>query len=185
VKDVTGAGDTVLAMISAALANGLDIRSSVRLANIAAGIAIERLGCARITLADLAERLLETDVENKIFDEEHLVALQQVLKGKRYVLLGLDSRHGMSTALFRTIRALSSLEHAEERQLIVYVRDQLPDEEFVSLLASLTEVDFVVCKCESLKSLSEMIHPDEILGLDGDQLVHMSSASELTYTTHS
>ena len=49
VKDVTGAGDTVLAMISVGFANKLDMKYGVQLANIAASMAIERLGCARIT----------------------------------------------------------------------------------------------------------------------------------------
>ncbi len=53
VKDVTGAGDTVLAVISAALANQMTLEKGVRLANLAAGMAIERLGCARISLAEL------------------------------------------------------------------------------------------------------------------------------------
>ncbi|MFC2049079.1 bifunctional heptose 7-phosphate kinase/heptose 1-phosphate adenyltransferase [Chlamydiota bacterium] len=59
IKDVTGAGDTVLAVVTAALANRLTLAESAQLANIAAGIAIERVGCARISLADLASRLLE------------------------------------------------------------------------------------------------------------------------------
>lgn len=59
VKDVTGAGDTVLAVITAALANQLSLSEAARLANVAAGIAIERIGCARISLADLYARLAE------------------------------------------------------------------------------------------------------------------------------
>ncbi len=160
VKDVTGAGDTVLAMISVTLANSIDIKFSAQLANIAAGIAIERLGCTRITLSDMAERLLEYDVDNKIFDEEHLFALQQVLQGKKYCVLGLESHQGMSTAIFRSIRKLST--ENPERKLIVYVRDSNPDEEFVSLLSSLAEVDFIVLKCESLKNLCEIIHPHQV-----------------------
>lgn len=169
VKDVTGAGDTVLAMISVAMANGLDIKHCTQLANIAAGIAIERLGCARIDLSDLASRLLEFDVDNKIFDEEHLFALQQALQGKKYCVLGLHSAHGMSTALFRSIRKLSSRQR--DIKLIVYVRDSHPDEEFVSLLSSLAEVDFVVLKCESLKNLCEIIHPHEVYIMEGSRLV--------------
>jgi len=168
VKDVTGAGDTVLAMISVALANGLDIKYSAQLANIAAGIAIERLGCARINLSDMANRLLEFDIDNKVFDEEHLFALQQALQGKQYCVLGLHSMHGMSTALFRSIRKISSRER--DNRLIVYVRDTNPDGEFVSLLASLAEVDFVVLKCESLKNLCEIIHPHEVFIMEGSRL---------------
>jgi rfaE bifunctional protein kinase chain/domain len=168
VKDVTGAGDTVLAMISIAMANKLDIRYGAQLANIAAGMAIERLGCARINLSELSVRLLEYDVENKIFDEEHLFALQQALNGKRYCVLGLDSTEGMNTALFRSIRRLADQE--KERKLIVYVRDNDPDEEFVSLLTSLAEVDFVVLKCESLKNLCEIIQPHQVFLMENNHL---------------
>lgn len=169
VIDVTGAGDTVLATACMTLANGLDIKYGAQLANIAAGIAIERLGCARITLSELAVRLLEYDVDNKVFDEEHLFALQQALKNKKYAVLGLYSSHGMSTALFRSIRELSS--RNPDMQLIVYVRDGNPDEEFISLLASLAEVNFVVLKCESLKNLCEIIHPHEVFLMENNKLV--------------
>ncbi len=168
VKDVTGAGDTVLAMVSAALANGLEMRYAAQLANIAAGIAIERLGCARINLSDMASRLLEFDVENKVFDEEHLFALQQALQGKRYSVLGLESTQGMSSALFRSIREISTRD--ADQKLIIYVRDTNPDEEFVLLLSSLAEVDFVVLKCESLKNLCSIIHPHELFVMQGERL---------------
>lgn len=166
VKDVTGAGDTVLATLSLALANDLDIKYASQLANIAAGIAIERSGCARINLSDLAERLLEFDVESKIFDEEHLYALQQVLKGKRYIVLGLDSRIGMTTEVFKTLRKLSGKD--EEKKLIVYVKDDEPCADFILMLSSFTEVDFIVLKCESLRSLCDVIHPHQIYMMEMD-----------------
>ena len=177
VKDVTGAGDTVLSMISIALANKLDIKYGAQLANIAAGMAIERLGCARINLSEMAERLLEFDVENKIFDEEHLFALQHALKGKQYTVLGLNSRLGMSTALFRSLRKVSSRDTG--RKLIVYVRDNDPEEEFVSLLSSLAEVDFIVLKCESLKNLCDIIHPHQVFVMEDDQLLALDHAAAL------
>ena len=177
VKDVTGAGDTVLAMICVALANGIDIKYGAPLANIAAGIAIERIGCARIRLSELAERLLEFDVDNKVFDVEHLFALQQALQGKKYSVLGLDSAHGMSTALFKSIRKLV-YDHPD-RKLIVYVRDNYPDEEFVSLLASLAEIDFIVLKCESLKNLCEIIHPHEVYVMEKGELIALDHAKDL------
>lgn len=177
VKDVTGAGDTVLSMISIALANQLDIKYAAQLANIAAGMAIERLGCARINLSEMAERLLELDVESKIFDEEHLFALQQVLKGKRYNVLGVESHRGMSTALFRSLRKLSSRE--PEKKLIVYVCDNDPDEEFISLLSSLAEVDFIVLKRESLKNLCSIIHPHQVFVMEEDRLVALDHATAL------
>lgn len=53
IKDSTGAGDTVLATLTYALANNLPLNQAVPLANVAAGITIEHLGCARVTIADL------------------------------------------------------------------------------------------------------------------------------------
>ena len=175
VKDVTGAGDTVLAMVSVALANKLEIGDAARLANIAAGIAIERLGCARINLCDLANRLLEFDVDNKVFDEDHLFALEQALKGTNYRVLGIHSTQGITTALFKSIRHIAS----DDNKLIVYIRDENPDEEFISLLSSLAEVDFVVLKCESLKNLCDLIHPQEVFLIDQDKLVALDHFNTL------
>jgi D-beta-D-heptose 7-phosphate kinase/D-beta-D-heptose 1-phosphate adenosyltransferase len=169
VKDMTGAGDTVLAMIGIALANQLEIKYGIQLANIAAAISVEKLGCARITLSEVAERLLEVDVENKIFDEEHLFALQQALKGKCYTVLGVDSAQGMSTALFRALRKLSS--HDQDQKLIAYLCDDEPDEEFISFLSSLNEVDFIVLKSESLKHLCDALHPHQVFVLEEQQLI--------------
>ncbi|MBF8262693.1 MAG: hldE [Parachlamydiales bacterium] len=167
VKDVTGAGDTVLAILSAAMANGLDIRFAAQLANIAAGIAIERLGCAQITISDLARRLLEYDTDTKIFDDSHTYALRQVLKDKSYSLLVLPQGQKMSNALFRSIRSLAQNEGEE---MIVYVQGCHPDDEFIHFLSSLPEVDTIVLQSESLKVLCESIQPREIYFLEGEEL---------------
>ncbi len=57
VKDVTGAGDTVLSALCLGVANGLDLPSTLRLANIAAGIVIEKLGCCQVKLKELQPHL--------------------------------------------------------------------------------------------------------------------------------
>lgn len=57
VRDVTGAGDTVLATVAMALSHGHSYQEGALLANVAAGIAIEQLGCAVVTLAELQARL--------------------------------------------------------------------------------------------------------------------------------
>ena len=46
VFDVSGAGDTVIATIGAALASGIDTAEAVRLANIAAGVVVAKSGTA-------------------------------------------------------------------------------------------------------------------------------------------
>jgi D-glycero-beta-D-manno-heptose-7-phosphate kinase len=176
VKDVTGAGDTVLAMICLGLANGLDIQVAAQLANIAAGLSIERLGCVQITLSELAERLLQVDSDTKIFDESHTYALHQVLRGKRYSLLVLEKGQAMSNSLFRTIRQLSSLDGQE---LIIYVRDTAPDDELIHLLSSLHEVDYIILQTESLKNLCSEIHPYEVYLLEQDKPIRVDLAKDL------
>ena len=57
VKDVTGAGDTVLAVLSIAMGNKIPLSEAIHLANNAAGLVIERLGCAQITLEELTQTL--------------------------------------------------------------------------------------------------------------------------------
>ena len=176
VKDVTGAGDTVLAMICLGLANGLDLSASAQFANIAAVISVERLGCVQVTLSEIAKRLLETDSETKIFDESQTFALHQVLKGKKYILLVLEKGQEMTNLLFRTLCDLSKREDSE---LIVYVRDSNPNDEFVHLLSSLSEVDSIILQTESLKNLCEKIHPHEIHLLGSDTVTRVIQAKEL------
>ena len=58
VFDVSGAGDTVIATLGACIANAYDIRKSVEIANIAAGIVVGKFGTAPVTLAELQEAVL-------------------------------------------------------------------------------------------------------------------------------
>ena len=53
VYDVTGAGDTVLAVLTAALAAGAKPETAARLANIAAGLVVMKLGTATVSAAEL------------------------------------------------------------------------------------------------------------------------------------
>jgi len=54
VFDVTGAGDTVIAVATLALAAGLDLLSAAHLANYAAGLVVRKLGNATATQEELA-----------------------------------------------------------------------------------------------------------------------------------
>ncbi len=54
VYDVTGAGDTVVATLGAALGAGLPLPEAVRLANTAAGIVVGKIGTSTVTNDELA-----------------------------------------------------------------------------------------------------------------------------------
>ena len=51
--DVSGAGDTVIAVFSAAICTGSDWRSAAMLANAAAGIVVDKAGTATATPAEV------------------------------------------------------------------------------------------------------------------------------------
>jgi rfaE bifunctional protein kinase chain/domain len=57
VSDVTGAGDTVIALLAAALAAGATLVEAARLANQAAGIAVAKFGPAVVTPAELLRNI--------------------------------------------------------------------------------------------------------------------------------
>ena len=57
VYDVTGAGDTVIAVSSLALLAGASIQEAAMLANIAAGIVVGKLGTATLTSDELIAAL--------------------------------------------------------------------------------------------------------------------------------
>lgn len=176
VKDVTGAGDTVLAMLSIALASGLKINEAAGFCNLAAGIAIERFGCARISLSDLARRLFEFDYTNKVFDEEHLFALQEAMRGRKITLLGISGKNGLTSTIFNTIKELTCGGHFD---LIIYIRDLEPDETLVSILASMHNVNFIILNTDSLKNICSQIQPDEIYLLEKETLTRLEEAMML------
>ncbi len=60
VYDVTGAGDTVIAMVGAALAVGVDLLAAIAVANAAAGIVVGHLGAVAVPLQELRAALQET-----------------------------------------------------------------------------------------------------------------------------
>ncbi|MFU8838564.1 MAG: bifunctional D-glycero-beta-D-manno-heptose-7-phosphate kinase/D-glycero-beta-D-manno-heptose 1-phosphate adenylyltransferase HldE [Thiohalomonadaceae bacterium] len=81
VFDVTGAGDTVVSSLAAALAAGQDLLQATMLANLAAGVVVGKLGTATVTVPELRRAMREQDeMEQGMVDEDKLVALVQEAK---------------------------------------------------------------------------------------------------------
>ena len=80
VRDVSGAGDTVVAVLAAMLAMDADFESAVRAANAAAAVVVGKRGTATLTTAELRSRILPASTlapeEKIVFDwallDEHL-----------------------------------------------------------------------------------------------------------------
>jgi len=58
VRDVSGAGDTVAAVLALALAAGADWETALRMANAAAAVAVGKKGAASVTSAELRRKIL-------------------------------------------------------------------------------------------------------------------------------
>ncbi len=58
IVDVTGAGDTVIAVLVAAVSAGSSLLDATRLANLAAGLVVKKLGTSAVTAAELQQAVV-------------------------------------------------------------------------------------------------------------------------------
>jgi D-beta-D-heptose 7-phosphate kinase / D-beta-D-heptose 1-phosphate adenosyltransferase len=77
VYDVSGAGDTVVATVAAALSIGLPLLQAAKLANVAAGIVVGKVGTAVVTANELFHTLRSFDV---IAAEQKEVSINELEK---------------------------------------------------------------------------------------------------------
>jgi D-beta-D-heptose 7-phosphate kinase/D-beta-D-heptose 1-phosphate adenosyltransferase len=89
VYDVTGAGDMVLAMLTAARAAGASWSDAVALANVAGGLEVERFGCVPIRPEEIIQELL-SEAHQRLGKQRELEPLLRELQlhrssGKRIV----------------------------------------------------------------------------------------------------
>jgi rfaE bifunctional protein kinase chain/domain len=64
VADVSGAGDTVIAALGAMLAVGASMEQAMRVANLAAGIVVGKLGTATVDIRELHEELRQDELRH-------------------------------------------------------------------------------------------------------------------------
>ena len=173
VFDVSGAGDTVAAVMAASLAAGLELSAATRLANAAAGQVVGKIGTASVMPDELNEALTPGD-HNKIVRRGEL--LEKVARWQNE-----GSVIGFTNGCFDLIHpghvALLAWARQACDRLIVGVNDDAsvhrlkgnnrPVQEIASrerVLASLASVDLVVRFAEDTPmSLIEAIRPDVLV----------------------
>ena len=90
VFDVSGAGDTSLAVLGASIAAGLCIEDAMKLANLASGIVVGKLGTACVSPTELKNALINNNSSGKLsqalkiigFDEAAEIAQDLKIQGK-------------------------------------------------------------------------------------------------------
>lgn len=157
VFDVSGAGDTVIAVLALALASGLEPESAVQLANLAAGIVVGKVGTVPVEKHELIAALspeLALNTESQVLSREELVKRIALWKanGDRVVFTNgcFDLLHiGHITLLEesrrcgdRLIVAINS--DASVRGLKGPNRPIVGQQERARVLAALSSVDAVV-----------------------------------------
>jgi len=88
VFDVTGAGDTVVATLGAALAAGLSLPQAMNLSNAAAGLVVAKLGTATVSFEELRQALQPDGGEHAVYSEDAMFERIQQARaaGKRVIM---------------------------------------------------------------------------------------------------
>jgi D-beta-D-heptose 7-phosphate kinase / D-beta-D-heptose 1-phosphate adenosyltransferase len=156
VFDVSGAGDTVLATLAIGIASGFSMAESARLANIAAGIAVGKLGTSIVTPQEIIDvvSLAHKDSHAKIKSLEVLSPLIAAEKnrGKRIVFTNgcFDLLHAGHVKYLQKARALGDLlvlglnSDASVRRLKGPKRPLIDQDERAHLMAALDCIDYVI-----------------------------------------
>lgn len=177
VFDVSGAGDTAIATLALGVAAGLDFADAARLANIAAGIVVGRLGTAVITADDMRTALLSHHPLDGMQKIQPLAAmLDQVGQWKRegqrvgFTNGCFDLVHPGHLALLNACKATCDRlvvglnSDASVKRLKGPKRPVNGENERALLLASLSVVDAVVLFEEDTPvKLIEAIRPDYLM----------------------
>ncbi|MCA9270360.1 MAG: D-glycero-beta-D-manno-heptose 1-phosphate adenylyltransferase, partial [Planctomycetales bacterium] len=156
VYDITGAGDMVIAMLGAALASGLSAPHAVRLANVAAGLEVERIGVAVIPKDDIHRELLTLGRPGgrKMVTLEGAAAAAEEhrRRGERVVFTNgcFDLLHVGHVTYLAQAKAMGDVlivginSDASVRQLKGPTRPVISEQDRAAMLAALAAVDYVI-----------------------------------------
>ena len=175
VFDVTGAGDTVIAVLAAVLAAGTSLAGAAALANIAAGIVVGKLGTAVVSAPELRRAIQQDQGSGRgVMSLEQLqVAVADARsQGERVVFTNgcFDIIHAGHVAYLeqakqlgeRLVVAVNSDDSV--RRLKGKGRPINPADRRMAVLAGLEAVDWVVCFEEDTpRQLLQALEPDVLV----------------------
>jgi D-beta-D-heptose 7-phosphate kinase/D-beta-D-heptose 1-phosphate adenosyltransferase len=177
VYDVSGAGDTVVAVLSAALASKHGLNQSVRMSNIAAGIAVGKFGTSPVFCEEIAEKIHTAD-GGKLCKLNDLTAVisSARLKGKTVVFTNgcFDILHRGHVEYLNEAKNLGDILVVglnTDRSVRALKGDSRPvnaENDRAAVLSALSSVDYVILFDEDTPfELIREIKPD-ILVKGGD-----------------
>ena len=156
VFDVTGAGDTVISVLSLGLACGLALSDAAWIANVAAGIAVGKLGTSTVSpreiVAEVGHGLKDSDSKIKNLDVLAHIIAQERARGKQVVFTNgcFDLLHVGHVKYLQKAREFGDLlivglnSDASVKRLKGELRPLIEESERAHILAALDCIDYVV-----------------------------------------
>lgn len=156
VFDVSGAGDTVIAILAAGRACGLTMEAAARLANTAAGVVVGKVGTHAISALELKQALLGREISgtDKIVDRRQAAEIAERWRkeDKRIVftngcfdLLHIGHMKILRSSAYQGNKLIVGLNSdASVKRLKGDSRPIIPEEERAALLSNMESVDLVV-----------------------------------------
>jgi D-beta-D-heptose 7-phosphate kinase / D-beta-D-heptose 1-phosphate adenosyltransferase len=156
VFDVTGAGDTVISVLSVGLACGLSMSDAAWVANVAAGIAVGKLGTSTVSpqeiIAEIGHGLKDSDSKIKNLDVLAHIVGQERSRGRKVVFTNgcFDLLHVGHVKYLQKARGLGDMlvvglnSDSSVRRLKGERRPLIEESERAHILAALDCIDYVV-----------------------------------------
>ncbi len=175
VFDVSGAGDTVVATLAAALAAGFTTSDAIFIANKAAGIVVGKMGTSPILFQELREEVrLRSRSYDKIVSRERVVELMLLLREKKRNVVFtngcFDILHRGHVTYLEQAKQLGDIlilglnSDSSVRELKGEGRPINDQESRAAVMAALRSVDYVVIFDEQTPlELIKAIRPDTLV----------------------
>ena len=174
VYDVSGAGDTTIAYLSACMANNIPIRDAMNVANYAAGIQVGKVGTSSVSLQEVRDFLSKEDygANHKILSTEEVDNFKQNNASKRIVFTNgcFDilhvghKRYLQQAATLGDILIVGLNSDASVRRLKGPTRPVNNEQDRAEMLSALGFIDYVTIFDEDTPyELIKKIQPDVLV----------------------
>jgi D-beta-D-heptose 7-phosphate kinase/D-beta-D-heptose 1-phosphate adenosyltransferase len=173
VFDVSGAGDTVVAVLGAALAAGCAMPEAIWLANAAAGIVVSKIGTATVSRMELQKALVQGDdpsiSKTKTLAELKAICARLRVEGKRIVLTNgcFDLLHAGHIRLFGASKEFGDVlvvaldDDQSVRELKGDGRPVITAAERLKIISAIDSIDYVtVFATGDLRAVIQAVRPD-------------------------
>lgn len=180
VYDITGAGDMVLSVLGMALAAGADYEAAIRLANVAGGLEVEKIGVVPLTRDEIRLDLLNHAHAASRMGQDKIVVLGTLLpllsarrvQGQRIVFTNgcFDLLHAGHVQYLREAKSQGDVlvvglnSDDSVRRLKGPTRPVNTQHDRALVLAGLADVDYVIVfEEETPRQLIEAIRPEVLV----------------------